>query len=124
MAGGAATSIRQPLNTQGPALTYTVFVGDGRVVLPCATCEQYLAGVLSAALIERDGQVFLVPLSGPSAGGMLLKRRNALGDHVLLATDFLDDRGLGRFSTGLNFPVRWVEDAGALLIEGLGSAVA
>jgi len=105
-------------------MAHSVFVGDGRVLLPSATCQQYLSGVLSAALVERDGQVYLVPLSGPSAGGMLLKQRNALGDHVLLATDFLADRGLGRFSAGRDFPVRWVADAGALLIEGLGGATA
>ena len=100
-------------------VTHSVFVGDGRVLLPRATCKQYLAGVFSAALVERDGQVFLVPLSGPGAGGMLLKQRNALGDHVLLATDFLSGLGFGRFSAGRDFPVRWMAAAGALLIEGL-----
>lgn len=64
----------------------------------------------------------MLPLSGPVAGGLLLKQRNAAGDRVMLATDFLDARGLGRFSAEREFQVRWVAEAGALLIEGLGPA--
>lgn len=101
-------------------MTHTVLIGDGRIVLPRATCELYLAGVGSAALVERDGQAYLMPLGGPVAGGMLLKQRNRDGDRVLLATDFLAARGLGRFSAEREYRVRWVTEAGALLIEGLG----
>ena len=49
-------------------MTHKVFIGDGRVVVPVATYELYLAGASSAALVERDGQIFLVPLHGPTAG--------------------------------------------------------
>ena len=103
-------------------MTAVVRIGDGRIVLPRATYELYLAGAGSAALIERDGQAYVLPLSGPVAGGLLLKQRNAAGDRVMLATDFLDARGLGRFSAEREFQVRWVAEAGALLIEGLGPA--
>ena len=99
-----------------------VLIGDGRIVLPRATYDRYMAGAGSAALVERDGQVVLLPLSGPVAGGMLLKQRNLGGDRVLLATDFLAARGLGRFSAEREFTVRWLAEAGALLIEGLGPA--
>jgi hypothetical protein len=99
-----------------------VHIGDGRIVLPLATYALYLAGAGSAALIERDGHAFLLPLAGPVAGGLLLKQRNAAGDRVMLAEDFLAARGLGRFSAEREFGVRWVADAGALLIEGLGPA--
>ncbi|MFM7505604.1 MAG: hypothetical protein ACKO3M_03395 [Rubrivivax sp.] len=97
-----------------------VRVGDGRVLIDRNTCALYLADAPAAALVERDGQVYLVPLSGPVAGGMLLKQRNAAGDRVLLATDFLAERGLGRFSAERDYAVRWVAEAGGLLIEGLG----
>lgn len=103
-------------------MTHTVRIGDGRIVLPRATYELYMDGAAAAALVERDGQVCLVPLGGPVAGGLLLKQRNLEGDRVLLATDFLAARGLGRFSTEREFAVHWVADAGALLIEGLGPA--
>ncbi len=103
---------------------HRVRAGDGRVLIDRSTCALYLANAPAAALVERDGQVFLVPLSGPVAGGMLLKQRNAAGDRVLLATDFLAERGLGRFSAEHEFPVRWVAEAGGLLIEGLGPVAA
>ena len=98
-----------------------VRIGDGRVLLPRAICDRHLAGASSAALLERDGEVYLVPLAGPSAGGLLLKQTNAHGDRALRAPDFLAERGLGQFVAERTFDVRWVDDAGALLIEGLGS---
>ncbi len=103
-------------------MSHSVSIGDGRVLLRHATYALYLAGAGSAALVERDAGVYLVPLNGPVAGGMLLKQRNLEGDRVLLATDFLAARGLGRFSAEREFSVRWVADAGALLIEGLASS--
>ena len=102
-------------------MTGFVRIGDGRVVLPHATYRLYLDGVSSAALIERDNQTYLLPLHGPVAGGMLLKQSNRDGDRVLLATEFLSERGFGRFSAERQFEVRWVAAAGALLIEGLNA---
>lgn len=100
-------------------MSHSVLIGDGRIVVPQALYQRYLAGADSAALLERDAAVYLVPLNGPVAGGMLLKQRNLAGDRVLLAPDFLTARGLGCFSNARDFSVRWVADAGALLIEGL-----
>ncbi len=105
----------------GSIVTHVVLIGDGRVVVPRATYELYLSGMDSAALLERDGEIYLLPLGGPIAGGMLLKQRNLDGDRVLLATDFLAERGLGRFTAEREFRVRWVAEAGALLIEGLST---
>jgi hypothetical protein len=96
-----------------------VVIGDGRILLPRAVCERWLAGVASVALIQRDGQAWLLPLAGPVAGGLLLKQRNRAGDCVVHATDFLAERGFGRFSAERDFAVRWVADAAALLIVGL-----
>lgn len=98
---------------------HSASIGDGRVLLARATCERFLSGASGAALLAREGRVYLVPLHEPSAGGMLLKQRNARGDRVLLAEEFLGERGLGRFAPERNFDLRWIEEAGALLIEGL-----
>lgn len=98
--------------------THTVSIGRGRVCVPRETCEVYLPGISSAALIERDGQVLLLPLRGPVAGGMLLKQRNLHGDRVMLASDFLAERGVDPFAAERDFNVSWVTAAGALLIEG------
>ena len=75
-------------------MSHSVLIGDGHIVLTRATCELFLSDASSAALVELGGQVFLMPLRGPVAGGMLLKQRNRDGDRVLIATDFLEARGL------------------------------
>ena len=100
-------------------MTHTISIGAARVLVPHLTYALYLGGVDSAALIERDGQVLLLPLRGPVAGGMLLKQRNLRGDRVMLATDFLAQIGFDAFAAEVEFEVRWVADAGALLIMGL-----
>ena len=100
-------------------MTHRVVVGAGRVLVPHETYALYLGGVDSAALIERDGQVLLLPLRGPVAGGMLLKQRNLRGDRVMVANDFLTQLGLDPFAAEREFEVRWVAEAGALLIDGL-----
>ena len=100
-------------------MTHSVFIGAGRVLVPHDTYALYLGGVDSAALIERDAQVLLLPLRGPVAGGMLLKQRNLRGDRVMLATDFLSQLGLDPFAVEAEFKVQWVAGAGALLIQGL-----
>jgi hypothetical protein len=104
---------------QRPLADNAVYVGDGRVLLPRALCERYFAATPAAVLLEREDGIYLVPLGGPSAGGMLLKQRNAHGDRVLLAEEFLSPYGLGRFSAERAFAVRWTEMAGALQIVGL-----
>lgn len=102
-------------------MTHTVSIAGGCLRVPSATYALYLGGVDSAALIERDGEVLLLPLRGPVAGGMLLKQRNLRGDRVMLATDFLAQLGLDPFAAEIEFEVRWVAAAGALLIEGLSA---
>jgi hypothetical protein len=100
-------------------VTHTVAIGAGRVLVPHDTYELYLHGVDSAALIEREGQILLLPLRGPVAGGMLLKQRNLRGDRVMLAPDFLAQLGIDPFAPERDFKVRWVAEAGALLIDDL-----
>ena len=102
-------------------MTHTVSIGAGRVLVPHNTYELYLGGAASAALIERDGQILLLPLRGPVAGGMLLKQRNLRGDRVMQATDFLSQLGIDPFAAEVEFKVCWVAESGALLIEDLGA---
>lgn len=103
-------------------MTHSVFVGHGRVLVPRSTYDCYLGGAESAALVERDTRILLLPLRGPVAGGMLLKQRNLRGDRVMLATDFLDRLGWDAFAAEAEFEVRWIAEAGALLIQGLSAA--
>ncbi len=104
------------------AVSATVSIGGGRVIVPHETYELYFGGAACAALIDRDGRTLLLPLQGPVAGGLLLKQRNLRGDRVMLALDFLAEHGCDAFAPERSFDVRWVADAGALLIEGFGVA--
>jgi len=100
-------------------MSHVVRVGAGRIGLPRDTYQQYLAGVVSVALTEIDGQPHLLPLRGPVAGGRLLKQRNLRGDRVVEAADFLAGYGIGEFSADREFEVRWISEAAALCIVGL-----
>lgn len=100
-------------------MKHTVSIGGGRVLVPQATYALYLRGVDAAALIEREGQVLLLPLRGPAAGGLLLKQRNLRGDRVMLATEFLAQIGIDPFAADTEFEVRWLGEAAALQILGL-----
>jgi hypothetical protein len=99
----------------------TVAIGGGRVLVPHETYELYFGGAACAALIDRDGQTLLLPLQGPIAGGMLLKQRNRRGDRVMSALDFLAAHGADAFAAERTFAVRWIAEAGALLIDGFGT---
>ena len=58
--------------------------------------DRYLHGVDSVALLEHDGQLLMMPVQGSATGGLLLKVRNARGDRVVHATEFLVAQGLER----------------------------
>lgn len=104
-------------------MSHRVHIGDGRLLLPRALCDAHLAGAGGAALLQRDGQVYLVPLASHGAGGLLLKQRNAQGDRVLADPDFLQAFGLGPFSAERAFAVHWDAALGALCIDGLSARV-
>ncbi len=45
----------------------------------------------AAAAVRRDGDLWLIPLRGPSSGGLLLKQRNVAGDRSALVREVLGD---------------------------------
>lgn len=100
-------------------MTHTVSIGGGHMRVPQATYALYFGGVDAAALIEREGEVLLLPLRGSVAGGLLLKQRNLRGDRVMLAAEFLAQIGFDAFAADVEFEVRWVAEAAALQIVGL-----
>ncbi|QAZ39050.1 hypothetical protein C1M51_06155 [Methylibium sp. Pch-M] len=100
-------------------MSLTVRAGNGRLLIPRATYDQHLAAAATAALLVREGRVLLVPLTGPMAGGLLLKQRNLAGDRVLLAPDLLVRCGHGDGDPARDYRVHWSPDEGALWIEGL-----
>ena len=97
-------------------MTAFVSVRDGSVYLPAVVVETYFRGISSLVVLIRDGTLMILPVHQATAGGCLLKLRNAAGDRVAQARDVFQDQGL----LGLNLtdlPANWVSDQGALCAE-------
>jgi hypothetical protein len=94
-----------------------VRVGNGRIVVPLDTYERWFGGAECAALLERDGALYLLPLRSAAVGGRLLKRRNLRGDRVIDAGDLLGGYGLGAFSAEHDCAVRWSDEVGGLALD-------
>ncbi len=58
-----------------------------------------------------------MPLIQRSAGGMLLKIRNAGGDRVLHAQEFLREQGVPQDFVEQRFAVRWVSERSARVMS-------
>ena len=110
-------SLSQPEQTAS-AVRYTARIARGSVYLDREVCDLYLPGVASITMINRDGRAYLLPLHG-SDSGWLLKMRNARGDRVVHALQFLFMLGLDA-DTEMQVPVRWDSGMAGLLLEGLG----
>lgn len=105
-----------------PPAPAAVSVARGNFYLSRELCDTYLPGVLSVALLVRDEEVMIVPLIGQSAGGLLLKQRNARGDRVIHAQEFFRNRNLPEAFEPRTVPVRWSREAAALVVAGLLAA--
>ena len=59
---------------------------DGYLLVPGALAEARFPNDLVFVTL-RDGEMWLLPVSGAGAGGFLLKRRNAAGDRAVLVAE-------------------------------------
>lgn len=90
-----------------------IAVRDGSVYLPALIVETYLKGVAAVVVLIRDQTLLILPVHHATAGGCLLKLRNAAGDRVAQARDVFQDQGLlGMAVSGL--PVHWDSEICAL----------
>jgi hypothetical protein len=96
-----------------------VLVARGNFYLSREICEAYLAGVVTVALLARENDVLIVPLIPQSAGGLLLKQRNARGDRVIHAQEFFRSKGLPEEFELRTVSACWSRDAAALVVSGL-----
>jgi hypothetical protein len=101
-----------------------ISIARGNFYLSRETCETYLPGVESVALLARDDEVLIVPLSQESAGGLLLKQRNARGDRVIHAQEFFRNKSLPEPGELTAVPAYWSRDSAALVIGGLSPSSA
>lgn len=104
------------------ATQQSIHIASGSLYLSRELCDLFLPNISTIALLNRDGCVFLLPLHGASAGGMLLKIRNAHGDRVAHALEFLRTLGIDADTPELSFRVRWIPDLAGLLLDGLDAS--
>jgi hypothetical protein len=102
-----------------PDTSPMVSIKRGSIYLSRELCDAHLPDAGAVALLARDDAVLIVPLARQSAGGLLLKVRNARGDRVLHAQEFLRARGLPEDFEERRFPVHWASELKALAIRGL-----
>jgi hypothetical protein len=108
----------KPEEMPAPAAA-SVHLKRGTIHFPRELCDEYFPGISAVALLERDGDVLIVPLAGNSAGGLLLKLRNARGDRVLHAQEFLRGHGFREDFKDRPCVVRWDDAMHALVLTGL-----
>jgi hypothetical protein len=94
-----------------------VRIARGSIYLDRDLCERYLPAVAAVALLARDDKTFMLPLHGPTAGGLLLKVRNARGDRVVHATEFLQSQGITPDAPERSVLVQWAAEIGGLWLQ-------
>ena len=94
-------------------------VSAGNLYLAREACERYLAGAESVALLSRDGELLILPLTRESGGGLLLKVRNARGDRVIHAQEFFRAHGYAEDFAPRRVAMRWEQAAAALVLSGV-----
>lgn len=91
-------------------------IRDGSVYLPAALVDTYFKGVASVVVLIRDGTLMVLPVHQATAGGCLLKLRNAAGDRVAQARDLFQEHDLLDL-TAADLPVKWSSEMCALCAE-------
>ncbi len=94
-------------------MTARVTLRDGSVYLPAEVVATYFRGIDAVVVLIRDGTLMVLPVHQATAGGCLLKLRNAAGDRVAQARDVFQDQGLLGL-TLVDLPAQWVSEQGAL----------
>ncbi|KPH82950.1 hypothetical protein [Bosea vaviloviae] len=90
-----------------------IAVRDGSVYLPAPVVETYLQGVAAVVVLIRDQTLMVLPVHHATAGGCLLKQRNAAGDRVAQAHDVFQAHGLLAMAVS-DLPVHWNSEMCAL----------
>jgi len=100
-----------------------VTIARGSVYLTRELCDRHLPGISNVALLQRDHALLVLPLQHTANGGLLLKQRNARGDRVLHAAEFLRAQGYADDAAPQTLPVYWDAAAAALVIAAPQAAL-
>lgn len=94
-------------------MTATLSVRHGSIYLSADVVKVYFANIDAVIVLIRDDVLMVMPVHQATAGGCLLKLRNAAGDRVASARDVFQDQGrLDLVAESL--PARWITEKGAL----------
>jgi len=107
-----------PLAAPALAAPAQIRIARGNLYLSRELCDAYLPNAVSVALLLRGEHILILPLQAQSAGGLLLKQRNARGDRVIHAQEFLRAKGLSEDPEPAASPVIWSPESAALVVQG------
>ncbi len=94
----------------------SISIRNGNVYVEHELYTRFFSGIETIALLKCDSGFLLMPVFSQASGGRLLKMRNALGDRVVTATDFLQEFGLSDGGQG-NYAATWDSQAAALFVD-------
>jgi len=77
--------------------------------------EKYFNGLDAVILVMQDAKMLLMPVHNEAGGGLLMKIRNAQGDRVVHAQEFLMFHGMDEVDAELTGS--WDSDRCALVLE-------
>ncbi len=86
------------------------FTEGGDLRLSATTASQYFPADALVAM-QRGNELWLLPLTGPEGGGLLLKQRNVKGDRSTLIRE-----ALSNVSPVGHRPAVWDDNNGALRV--------
>lgn len=108
----------QPKEAASLIMFQAVEVKNGAVYLPSALAEKHFGKLETVILIRREANLLVLPVHDVTAGGYLLKRRNASGDRVIHGADFLRDQGFEGENSKL-CDAYWDPASAALVLPGI-----
>ncbi len=93
-------------------------INRGSLYLSAEIYERYFSGLTAVILLREQNDLLIMPVMHAASGGYLLKLRNAAGDRVINAMDFIREQRIDDF-TELSFVVTWKSDKAALIANNL-----
>ena len=90
-------------------------LSNGSLYLSVEFYDQYFKGLGSVVLVNRDKQLLIMPVHNEAGGGILMKIRNARGDRVIHAQEFLAFHGLEDMDQAVNG--QWDSELSALVLD-------
>ncbi|PHQ93551.1 MAG: hypothetical protein COB40_13985 [Marinosulfonomonas sp.] len=97
-------------------MSMQIAVREGAIYLPAEIVDTYFRGIDAVIILLQEGELMILPVHQATAGGCLLKIKNAAGDRVAQARDVFQDQDMLDFTVE-NLRVAWVSERGALCAD-------